>query len=117
MTPEELTNRTKTFAVRVIKMTDHLPNSRAANVIANQIIRSSTSIGANYREACRARSNKEFIAKIGLVIGETDETKYWLELISETEMLKAALLQELLKENEELLAIFIASCKTAKLKE
>ena len=55
MTPEELTKRTKTFAVRIIKMADHLPNSRAANVIANQIIRSATSIGANYREACRAR--------------------------------------------------------------
>lgn len=114
MSPEELKKRTRNFGVRVIKMIDHLPKTRAANIIANQVVRSATSIGANYREACRARSNKEFISKIGISEGEADETLYWLEIIIESKMIKEELLEDLIKEANELLAIFVASSKTAK---
>ncbi len=86
-------------------------------MIATQVIRSVSSIGANYREACRARSNKEFISKIGIVEGETDETLYWLELIVDLNMIRQELLAELINEAHELLAIFIASGRTAKKRE
>src|SRR5438128_4475478 len=114
MTPQEMKNRTKKFAVRVIKMTETLPEKRAANIIANQLIRSSTSIGANYRAALRARSQADFISKIGITTEEADESEYWMELLVDCEIIKAERMTELLKEANELVAILTATSKTTK---
>jgi four helix bundle protein len=114
MTSQELKDKCKQFALRVFKMTDSLPNTKAAKVIANQILRSSTSIGANYRAACRARSKADFISKITVVEEEADETLYWLELIHESGMMKYERISSLMKDADELVAIFTSSGKTAK---
>ena len=117
MTPvnrEELQKRTKQFGLRVMKLCDALPRSRSANVIANQLLRSATSVGANYRSACRARSSADWINKLGVVIEEADESAYWLELIIEGELLPVAKVAALLKEADELTAIFTASQMTSK---
>ena len=87
MKGDELKLRTKSFALRIMKLVDALPNTTAGRVIANQIMRSGSSVGANYRAACRARSNAEFIAKLGTVLEESDETEFWLELILDGELL------------------------------
>jgi len=114
MTKEELKKRTKQFALKIIELIEIIPNSKAGHTIGNQIIRSGTSIAANYRSACRARSNADFISKITIVEEECDETLFWLELLEEANLLKKSKLQELLKEADELTAIFTASGKTAK---
>jgi four helix bundle protein len=114
MTKEELKNRTKQFALLIIKLVDDLPNTRAGITVGNQIIRSGTSVGANYRTACRARSNADFISKITIVEEECDESLFWLELILESKLLKKERLTELIKEADELTAIFTASGKTAR---
>ncbi|HUX57444.1 MAG TPA: four helix bundle protein [Bacteroidales bacterium] len=85
MTKDELKKRTKKFALMIIKLVDDLPNSLAGRTIGNQIIRSGTSVGANYRAACRARSNADFISKITIVEEECDESLFWLELIAEAD--------------------------------
>jgi len=109
-----LRERTKQFALRVIRMSQVMPNTRAANVIANQILRSATGMAANYRAVGRARSKAEFIAKIGVVVEEADETVLWLELLADSSIIKPAKLRELLKEANELVAIFSASRRSAK---
>ena len=114
MTKEELKARTKKFALRIIKLVEHLPNTLAGRTIGNQIIRSGTSVAANYRSACRARSNADFISKITIVEEESDETLFWLELILEANLLEKEKLQDLIKEADELTAIFTASGKTAR---
>jgi four helix bundle protein len=114
MTPEELKRRTKSFALRVIKLVDALPRDLAGQVIGRQLLRSATSIGANYRAACRAQSRADFAAKLSIVVEEADETLYWLELLRESGLAKPGRLTELLNEAGELLAIAIASRKTAK---
>ncbi|MCF8380850.1 MAG: four helix bundle protein [Bacteroidales bacterium] len=114
MTKEELKDRTKKFALMIIKLVDELPDTRAGRTIGNQIIRSGTSVGANYRAACRARSQRDFISKITIVEEECDETLFWLELIEESNMLKKEKIKDLLKEADELTAIFTASGKTAR---
>lgn len=115
MTKDELKKRTKQFALRIIKLVESLPNSKAGYAIGNQIIRSGTSVAANYRAACRARSPKEFIAKMGIVEEESDETLFWLEIVGESGLIPQEKLVELIKEADELTAIFTASGKTAKL--
>ncbi|HJX84000.1 MAG TPA: four helix bundle protein [Candidatus Angelobacter sp.] len=110
----ELKNRTKRFALRVIRMSQALPKTREVYVITHQILRSATSMAANYRAAGRARSKAEFIAKLGIVIEEADETVFWIELLEESGIVTAAKLRELRKEAEQLLLIFAASRKTAK---
>ena len=110
----EMKKRTKEFAKRVINLCRHLPDTREGRLIGNQIFRSGTSVGANYRAACRGRSKAEFIAKLGIVLEETDESLYWLEILSETQVVKASLLEPLMKEANELVGIFVASIKTAK---
>ena len=110
----ELSTRTKNFALRIIKLSEALPRTRAANIISNQILRSATSIAANYRACGRARSKAEFIAKIGIVIEEADETVLWLELLIESKIVPAARLEALMTEANQLLAIFSASGRTAK---
>jgi len=114
MDQAELKRRTKAFAVRVVQMTETLPKSRAADIIARQIIRSATSVGANYRAACRGRSHRDFTAKIGVVEEEADETLYWLELIAETALLPESSLSDLRQEANELTAIFTAIGQTAR---
>jgi four helix bundle protein len=114
MTKEELKKRTKQFALTIIELVENLPNTKAGYAIGNQIIRSGTSVGANYRSACRARSNADFISKITIVEEECDETLFWLELIAGSNLLKKEKLREILKEADELTAIFTASGKTAR---
>ena len=115
MNKDELKNRTKKFALQIIKLIDELPNTIAGRAIANQIIRSSTSVASNYRSACRARSNADFISKITVVEEECDETLFWLELIDESGLIEKEKLIFLIKEADELTAIFTASGKTARL--
>jgi four helix bundle protein len=111
---DELKHRTKVFVLRVIRLVEALPRTRTADVIGRQLLRCATSVGANYRAACRARSQAEFAAKIGVVEEEADEVAYWLELIVESELLPSARVQDLLAEADELVAIFVASARTAK---
>ncbi len=110
----ELRGRTKEFSLRVIAMFSVLPKSVAAQVLGKQVLRSATSVGANYREAQRARSKAEFIAKIGDCLKELDETAYWLELLEESSIIKAEKLLPLRDECNQLLAIFTTISKKAK---
>ena len=112
--PEQLRIRTKQFALRVLKMFQALPKSDEARVIGRQVLRSGTSVGANYRAVCRARSRKEFISKLAVVIEEADETVFWFELLIEGGIVPGRRLAALLAEAVELLAIFAASSRTAK---
>ena len=111
---DELRDRTKKFALRAIRLVDALPGKRVADVIGKQLLRSATSVGANYRAARRARSTAEFQAKLGIVEEEIDESAYWLELIAESGLLKRSRIADLLKEANELTAIIVASIKTSK---
>lgn len=112
---QDLKIRTKRFAVSIIVMTDLLPKKTAGFVIGRQVMRSATSVGANYRASLRGRSRAEFIAKLGIVVEEADETVYWLELLSEAKLLNKERVTPLLKEANELTAIFTAMVKKAKL--
>ncbi len=111
---EELKHRSKAFAIRIVKLFRSLPKSEEARIIGRQVLRSGTSVAANYRAVCRARSRAEFISKIGIVVEEADETVFWLELLVETSIVSPKKMEELLKEANELLAIFAASQRTAK---
>ena len=111
---DELKKRTKRFAIRVITMFRSLPRSEEARIIGRQVLRSGTSVAANYRAVCRARSRAEFIAKVGIVVEEADETVFWLELLIESSIVRESQLRPLLLEANELLAIFAASQHTAK---
>jgi four helix bundle protein len=114
MTSDELRDRTKKFALRIIRMAAALPRNRVGDILGRQVLRSGTSIGANYREALRASSRKQFVHTMQIVLRETDETVYWLELIAESTLLKPARMTSLLKEANELLAIFTATVRTTK---
>ena len=115
MTKQELKNRTKRFAIDAIKFVESLPKSKTNDVISYQLIKSATSVGANYRSACRARSTAEFISKLNIVIEEADESMYWFEIIEEVNSgINKEQLERLHKENNELVAIFVASSKTIK---
>jgi len=109
----DLKARTKQFALRMMKMVDALPRTIQGRAIAKQIIRSATSVAANYRAACRARSRAEFIAKIGIVEEEADESCFWLELIIDSGLLNEDRIRPLLSEAGELVAIMAASSKSA----
>jgi four helix bundle protein len=113
MTTNELKARTKDFALRVGRLVDALPNTIKGRTIANQIMRSATSVAANYRAACRARSRAEFIAKIGVVEEEADETAFWLELTIDSNLCRKKKIEPLLRETIELVAIMAASRKSA----
>ncbi len=104
--------RTKKLAVAIIKQMDKLPHSRAADVIARQVIRSGTSIGANYRAACRAKSTLDMINKMKIVEEESDETAYWLEILVEAELVPQEQVVDIHKETNEILAMTVASIKT-----
>lgn len=113
MDNENLKNRTKLFAIRVVKLTRALPANSEGRVIGHQLLRSGTSVAANYRAVCRARSTAEFISKLGIVIEEADESCFWLEMIADLGLLKKELVQDLLKEANEIVAIMVASSNSA----
>ena len=114
MTEKDLKIRTRKFAVTVLNFIDNLPTRRSGNIIASQLGRSASSVAANYRAACRGRSKAEFIAKMGIVEEEADESAFWLDIITETQNSTAEKVEPLLKEARELTAIFTSSNKTAK---
>ncbi|MFH1159577.1 MAG: four helix bundle protein [bacterium] len=114
MDKEVLKERTKKLSIRITVLVDNMPETRTAKMIAGQLLRSATSVGANYRAACRAKSKRDFINKLKIVEEESDEILYWLELIEERELVSREKLKSLKQETEELLAIFVASLKTAK---
>ena len=107
-------DRSKKFAVSIIMLTEKLPKSYASSVIYKQIVRSTTSVGANYRASQRARSDREFISKLQIVLEESDESLYWLEIIQEMNWLHSETLSPLITEANELTAIFVSSLKTVK---
>ena len=111
---EQLKERTKQFAIRIINLFRALPRSDEARVIGRQVLRSGTSVAANYRAVCRSRSKAEFISKIGLVVEEADESVLWLELLVDTGIVERNKMESLTAEANELLAIFAASQHTAK---
>jgi four helix bundle protein len=112
----DLRDRTKRFALRIVRLYASLPLTGAAQVVGKQVLRSGTSPGAQYREACRARSVAEFVSKMEGGLQELDETAYWLELLVEGNLVPRQRLTDLLKETQELMAIFASSVKTAKRK-
>jgi four helix bundle protein len=114
MTPEQLRQRTKTFAISVIRFCRTLPKTDEARVISWQLLRCGPAVGANYRATCRCRSDKDFIAKLGVVIEEADESAFWLEVLVEAEIVKAAAIRALHKEADELTRIFVSSRETAR---
>jgi four helix bundle protein len=114
MTEKELKLRTRKFSVDILNFVDELPNRRSANIIGNQLGRCASSVAANYRAACRGRSHAEFVAKIGVVEEEADESTFWLDIIPDTENSSKEVIAPLLNEARELTAIFTAACKTAK---
>ncbi len=114
MTPDYLKKRTKQFGLRVIRLVEALPKTQTAAVIGKQLLHCSTSVGANYRAACRGRSKADFIAKLGIVEEEVDESIYWLEVLVEAKVVRSNLVKELLAEADELTAIMASSRITAK---
>ena len=113
MTPGEMKKRTKRFGLDIILLIETLGNSLAARIISGQLIRAATSVGANYRAACRGRTKREFIAKLGIVEEEADESAYWLEMLIDAKLVTEAKVTRLIKEANELVAITAASFMTA----
>jgi four helix bundle protein len=111
---ENLKLRTKEFAVRVLNLVDNLPNTLSARTIGGQLSRSGTSVAANYRSACRARSNADFISKLTVVEEETDESAFWIELLIAKNLVKSELVTDLLDEADQLTAIWVSSINTAR---
>jgi four helix bundle protein len=109
---KEFQSRTKQFALRLIRLSEALPQSRSVDLIARQMIRSATSAGANYRAACRAKSAADMISKLKTVEEEADETIYWLELVAEAELMQEERLADLVSEANEIVAMTVASIKT-----
>ena len=116
MTQEELRQRLKDFAIRIIKMSDTLPLTPSGQIIGKQVVRSGTSPGANYRAACLGKSDKDFLNKLKMVEEELDETAYWLELIIQLKYIRPELMENLYKENIELLKIIVRTITTMKKK-
>ena len=113
MDKRELQDRTKRFALRVLNLVDALPRTAAGRAISTQLVRAATSVGANYRSACRARSRAEFAAKLGIAVEESDESLYWLELVRDGKLVPKDKLSLLLKEADELTAILASGRKSA----
>ncbi len=112
MTTNELKLRTKNFSLTIIDLVEKLPNSISVRVVANQIVKSGTSVGANYRAVCRARSDREFVSKMNIVLEEADETLFWIEIIMGKQWINKPELEVIWKEGNELTAIFVSSLKT-----
>lgn len=114
MNKDQLKQRTKNFALDIIKFVESLPQGKTTVIIGRQLLRSGTSVGANYRAACRARSSADFIAKMGIVEEELDESIYWMELLVDSDIVSSDRIASLAKEADELLAITVSSITTAK---
>ena len=114
MNQEQMKARTKDFAKKVIALCRQLPPTREGRLVGDQFFRAGTSVGVNYRAACRARSKADFISKLSIVLEETDESLYWVEIIYENRIISSKLLTDLIKEAKELIAIFVSSLNTAK---
>jgi four helix bundle protein len=114
MNKDDMKHRTRQFALRVIRLVESLPKGRTEDVLGKQLLRSGTSVGANYRAACRAKSTADFVYKMRIVEEEADESLYWMELLIEAKIMESKKLEPLMKEADELLAITVASIKTAK---
>jgi four helix bundle protein len=117
MNSEELKKRTKQFALDVIKLVGNFPKNRIGDVLGRQLLKSATSVGANYRSACRSQSHAHFVSKISIVEEEADESLYWLELAIESGLVNQETVKDLIKEANELTSIFTASRRTAKRKD
>jgi four helix bundle protein len=113
MNEKEMKQRTKEFTLRVLKLVDAIPKSRSGNAVANQLVRSGSSVGANYRALCRAKSRADFVHKTSIVEEEADESCFWLEITIDAALLPAKRVEPLLREANELTAIIVASRKTA----
>lgn len=113
MNREEMYERTMQFSIRVVRMVKAMPRDIAEDVIARQLTKSATSIGANYREACHGKSPADFVAKLKICEGEADETLYWLQLLVNTDIMPAARMQALIDEAREFVAIFTAGTRTS----
>ncbi|HLX95665.1 MAG TPA: four helix bundle protein [Verrucomicrobiae bacterium] len=114
MTREEMKNRTKVYANRIVKLCSALPGNWIAQTLGKQLLRSGTSVGANYRAVCRAKSNSDFINKLRIVEEECDESLFWMELLVDNNLMKAVRLSGLMKEANEILAMVVSSAKTAR---
>jgi four helix bundle protein len=117
MNEQEFKKRTKQLALRIIKLINSLPPTTTGQVIGKQILRSGTSVGANYRAACRAKSTADLLHKLAIVEEEADETLYWLELLIEAEIIPAEKLNSLVQETNEITAMIVSSIKTLKSKQ
>lgn len=115
MNEQELKDRTKHFGLDVIKLVESLPRTQTARTIGNQLLRSGMSVGANYRAACRGKSKADFVAKAGISLEEADECLYWMELLQEAKIIPQDRLESLEHEADQLVAIFTASIKTARM--
>ena len=114
MTPEQMKKRTKHFALRVVRLVESLPRERTGETVGRQLLRSGTSVGANYRAACRAKSTADFVAKMGVVEEEADEALFWMELLVESELVKEEMVADLMRECDEIVAIVVSSINTAR---
>ena len=114
MNEVQMKKRTKEFAKEIIHLCRELPDNREGRLIGNQLFRSGTSIAANYRAACRAKSKRDFIAKLAIVEEESDETLFWMKMLSEMEVLRSDLLDKLMLENDEIISIIVSSIKTSR---
>ena len=114
MTREEMKNRTKVYANRIVKVCSALPGNWVAQTLGKQLLRSGTSVGANYRAVCRAKSNADFINKLRIVEEECDESLFWMKLLVDNNLVKAIRLSGLMKEANEILAMVVSSAKTAR---
>lgn len=114
MTQQELKRRTKRLALRAINLVESLPPTKTSSVVGKQLLRSATSVGANYRAACRAKSTADFIAKLAIVEEEADESIYWIELLVESDQIKLGRVEDMLREFDEILSIVVAAIKTSK---
>jgi four helix bundle protein len=114
MTSQDLSGRTRQFSLRIIPLCQDLPQDAVSRRLADQLLRSGTSVGANYRAACRARSSAEFAAKMGIVEEEADESIFWMELLVDSGIVPASQLEPLMQEADEILAMVVASIRTAK---
>jgi four helix bundle protein len=117
MTREDMKARTKAYANRVVRLCQSLPNHWSARTLGGQLLRSGTSVGANYRAVCRAKSTADFINKLRIVEEECDESLFWMELLTDNNFIKPKLLESLVREGNEIMAIIVATAKTARLSE
>ncbi|MBA4149796.1 MAG: four helix bundle protein [Verrucomicrobia bacterium] len=112
MTPEQLKVRTKSYALRILKVVQALPENRECNIFGSQLLRAGTSVGANYRAVCRAKSPADFLHKLRIVEEKCDETLFWMEMLVEGDLVKESRLKELMSEGNEILSIIVSSAKT-----